>query len=60
MLLVVRTLPAGLSSNYTATTLAAQGVSAGSYGSPTAIPVLTVDAKGRITAASTASITRPH
>ena len=38
------------------TTLAASGVSAGSYGSSTAIPVLTVDAKGRITAASTASI----
>ena len=31
-------------------------VSAASYGSSTAIPVLTVDAQGRITAASTASI----
>ena len=31
-------------------------VSAGNYGSSTAIPVITVDAQGRITAASTASI----
>ena len=39
----------------TALTLAASGVSAGSYGSSSAIPVITVDAKGRITAVSTAS-----
>ena len=32
------------------------GVSANSYGSTTAIPVLTIDNKGRITAATTASI----
>lgn len=38
------------------TTLDNTGVTAASYGSSTAIPVLTVDAKGRITAASTASI----
>ena len=38
-----------------ATTLAASGVSAGSYGSSSAIPVITVDAKGRVTAVSTAS-----
>ena len=32
------------------------GVSAASYGSQTAIPVITVDAKGRITTATTASV----
>ncbi len=44
------------SQNITLTTaLAASGVSAGSYGSSSAIPVITVDAKGRVTAVSTAA-----
>ncbi len=37
-------------------TLANSGVTAGSYGSGTAVPIITVDAKGRVTAVSTASI----
>jgi len=39
-----------------AVSLATSGVTAQSYGSATAIPVLVVDSKGRITAASTTSI----
>lgn len=37
-------------------TLADSGVSAGSYGSGSLIPVISVDAKGRITSASTTSV----
>jgi hypothetical protein len=40
-----------------ALTLANSGVTAGSYGSSTLIPAITVDAKGRVTAVSTNSIT---
>ena len=39
-----------------AITLAASGVSAGTVGSSTAIPILTIDAKGRITATSTTAV----
>lgn len=39
-----------------ATTLAASGVTAGTYGSSAAVPVITFDAKGRATAATTAAI----
>ncbi len=39
-----------------AATLAASGVNSGTYGSSTAIPVLTVDTKGRVTSASTVGI----
>ena len=41
--------------NTGALTLANSGVTAASYGSSSAIPVITVDAKGRITSATTAS-----
>ena len=39
------------------TTLSNSGVTAGSYGSSTAIPTLTLDSKGRVIAASTVGIT---
>ena len=39
-----------------AVTLANSGVTAGTYGSSSAIPAITVDAKGRITSASTSAI----
>ena len=37
-------------------TLDNTAVTAGSYGSTTAVPILTIDAQGRVTAASTGSI----
>jgi hypothetical protein len=40
-----------------ATTLANSGVVAGSYGSSSAVPVVTVDAKGRVTNVTTSAIT---
>jgi hypothetical protein len=43
-------------SGITSNELSATGVSSGSYGSTTEIPVLTIDSKGRISLASTASV----
>lgn len=40
-----------------ATTLANSGVTSGTYGSATAVPVVTVDAKGRVTNVTTSAIT---
>lgn len=48
---------ATLNNNITANVTAASGVSAGTYGGTTAIPVYTVDARGRLTYSANVSIT---
>ena len=45
-----------LNTGTVAMTLAASGVTAGTYGSSSSVPVITVDAKGRVTSASTATV----
>lgn len=47
-------------SNTGALTLANTGVTSGTFGSTTQIPVITLDAKGRITSATFANITAPN
>ena len=49
----------GSGSTAISVTLANSGVTAGTYGSSSAIPVVTVDAKGRVTGLSTQSISVP-
>lgn len=49
----------GTTGGSTTLTLANSGVTAGSYGSASAIPVITVDAKGRLTGVSTSAVSIP-
>lgn len=49
----------GTTGGTTTLTLANSGVTAGSYGSASAIPVVTVDAKGRMTSVSTTAVNIP-
>ena len=53
----VLSLTGDITSVGSATTLSISGVASGTYGSALAIPTITVDAKGRIIAASSTSIT---
>lgn len=48
---------AGTGTGGVSTTLASSGVTAGVYGSASLVPILTVDAKGRVTSATTTTIT---
>jgi len=49
----------GSTGSSTSLTLANSGVTAGSYGSASAIPQITVDSKGRVTSISTTAVTVP-
>jgi hypothetical protein len=49
-----------LTGTYPNPTLGTTGVSAATYGSGSVIPVVTIDTKGRITAASSATVTTPQ
>jgi hypothetical protein len=51
------TLAGDLTISQGTATLATSGVASGTYGGSTSVPVLTLDAKGRVTTASTSAIT---